>query len=398
MQSAPRAFFLRPGQSGVRPAARASASSLAPRMGPLRRAGRVAALAICARLVSAAISLAAASSFPALDAAGPLVHQPCRNGEGEEPTLSPLTISLTAWDGAFFSRAAACGFGQHDASTAAFGPGTGGLAGRAAAAVLAPLSLSPPAAALAASWAASAVGAAAWDAVAAAYLPQKETGAHTLATLLLIISPAAPFAAALYGESWHSLGLGLALLLASAGRPWASAAGLALASAARSTGVLAAFWALATPPVKARGLRGVADRVARAALAAAPTLIWQACAWAAFCKGGEEGTLRPPWCDARLALPCGLSLPSPPLLAVQARDWGVGPGRYWRWTNAPHFALAAPALAISVRGVVLGGGSGLASPPGGVPGKKRKTFSTPFPSLPFSLRTLKTSDDSHFKF
>ena len=168
---------------------------------------------------------------------------------------------------------------------------------------------------------------------------------RTLATLLFILSPASPFATSLYAEAWHALGLGLALLLAARGRPWASAAGLALAAAARSTGVLCALWALATPPAApagpptssraaraARAARSLGDRAARAALAASPFLAWQAHAWATFCRGGTPAVApRPPWCDARIALPfTTLSIPRPPLLAVQAREWGVGPGRYWR--------------------------------------------------------------------
>ena len=341
---------------------------------PSQRAVRVVALAFLARLASAALATAAVSAFSSLDGAGPLT---LTSGPPPPPSLaSNLITALTAWDGAFFGRASVRGVSEHDTASCAFAPWAGGVSGRGAALLagkVLPVSpLTAPAAALAASWAAFLGAAVALDAVGEAYLPgEGNKGSRTRGTLLFIFSPASAFATGLYAESWHALGLTSGLVLASRGRPWASACALALATASRSTGVLGAvLWALATPPAPCSTTatattRRAADRCARAALAGAPALLWQAHAWLTFCVRGD-GSGAPPWCAARTRLlggPFVLSIPTPPIFGVQARDWGVGFGRYFRLTNLPHYLLATPALAIALGGLV---GGGLADPPGGV--------------------------------
>ena len=382
----------------------------------------MAALALAARLASAALATAAVSVFPSLDGAGLLTFSP-GGLPLPHPSLSATALTaLTAWDGAFFGRAASRGAGEHDGAACAFAPWAGGVAGRGAAwlarwllpPTAAASPLTPPAAALAASWAAFLGAAVALDAASEAYLPSGPDAAatRTLATLLFIFGPAAPFATALYAEAWHALGLGGGLVLASVGRPWASAACLALASASRSTGVMAAgLWALATPPGRggpAGGRRATtaaaaADRLARAALATAPALLWQAAAWRTFCLRAD-GSPAPPWCAARAGLPLpGLlpRLPPPPILAVQARDWGVGPGQYWRFSNLPHFALAVPALGIAAAGLLAGSGGGLTNPPGGVgvPGESFFVFFFfPHPAPLFPSEKKRSVTSFYFMF
>jgi hypothetical protein len=343
---------------------------LGPRSPRVRRALRVAALALLARAASACLAAAAVAALAPYDAAGPLTHHACDGvtreaGGRRTPTL--LLLALTAWDGPFFGRAARCGPAWHEQAEA-FAPATA-LAGSALAAVT---GLEPETAALVASWAAFIVAAVALDAAAAFYfLPARNStspSARTTATLLFALGPASPFATALYAEAWHAAGLGGGLAAAAGGWPWASAACLSLATAARSTGAAgAALFALSTPPAPSRRGRGAGavDRLARTALAVAPLALWQAHAWWTFCAGGGADappTTLPAWCETHRRLPLPLALP-----AVQSKFWGLGPGRYWRAANAPHFLLAAPALAIAA--AAAAGAGGLASPARGVPGE-----------------------------
>lgn len=317
-----------------------------PRPSPTRRALRVATLALSARTLSALLAWAALSTLRPYDAAGPLTFHAC-DGLDAEKAPSTVLSALSAWDGAFFGRAARCGPAWHEQALA-FAPATA-LAVRVSAAV----GWRPEAAALVASWTAFVTAAVALDAAAPFYV---HSGRNS-AALLLAFGPASPFATALYAEAWHAAGLGLGLLSAAVGRPWASALCLGLATASRSTGAAGAcLFALATPPARPCGRAADAfDRLTRTALALTPLVAWQAHAWWVFCA--PAATSHPAWCDAR---PLPLSLP-----AVQAAFWSVGPGKHWTLRNVPNFVLAAPALAIAA--ATAAGAGNLSTPLRGVP-------------------------------
>lgn len=325
----------------------------------LRRALRVALLAVGARTLSTTLAWAVLTTLRPYDAAGPLTFHACDGLDAASPPFT-LLLALTAWDGAFFGRASRCGPAWHE-QAGAFAPTTA-LAGRAVAAAT---GVRPEVAALLASWAAFVVAAVALDAAAPFYVPRhgSSRGVTTTATLLFVCGPASPFVTALYAEAWHAAGLCLGLLAAAAGRPWVSALALALATASRSTGAVGAgLFALSTPPARrpcTGRVAGAFDRLARTALALTPLLAWQAHAWLVFCAPPAASTTpRPSWCGHA---PLPLSLP-----AVQADFWGVGLGKYWSARNVPNFLLAAPALAIAA--ATAAGAGNLASPPLGVPG------------------------------
>eukprot|EP00727_Mastigamoeba_balamuthi_P014686 m51a1_g9843 hypothetical protein (412) ;mRNA; f:1956182-1957530 len=187
------------------------------------------------------------------------------------------------------------------------------------------------------------------------------------ALLYAAANPASVFLSSLYTESAFAF-LSLAgLLLLARGRPWASAALFACATATRSNGILLcgfvvhelladllplhlllARWGYRPrPPLGPwAAARACASAAARCALVVAPYVgvAW----WGArtFCAAGPRPG--PPadlaWCEAALV---------PGFYGhVQRHYWHQGLLRYWTARQLPNFALAAPMFALAAAAAV----------------------------------------------
>ena len=91
-----------------------------------------------------------------------------------------------------------------------------------------------------------------------------------------------------------------------------------------------------TPQPKLSQTRHLACTITAGLLLATCFAAPQYLAWLSYCGPGAALPPRP-WCAARLPLVFSFA---------QAHYWGVGPFRYWRASNAPLFAVAAPTLAV----------------------------------------------------
>ncbi len=142
---------------------------------------------------------------------------------------------------------------------------------------------------------------------------------------------------------------------------WVSAFLFALATLARSNGILnacfVAYWGF-NRIVKGYGRhdRSIAktfvlflEMVLQIALVIAPMSLFQLSCYNTFCLSNAEASVFHPWCSGSPSL---LSLGRPSLYSwVQHRYWGVGFLKYYQLKQVPNFVLAFPSILLSAWGL-----------------------------------------------
>ncbi|KAI9033339.1 GPI mannosyltransferase 2 [Hyaloraphidium curvatum] len=163
-----------------------------------------------------------------------------------------------------------------------------------------------------------------------------------LSAFLFCLTPASPFVSSLYAESTFALATFLGMEAFESEQNLLAALLWAAASAFRANGILlAGFFVFRALHGSGSLLKRTFDATFCSCIVLSTFLSTQLKAFNDYCRSGEASSR--PWCSTRI----------PSIYTfVQAHYWDNGFLKYFRLSNVPLFAVAAPTLAACAYGVV----------------------------------------------